>query len=69
MKEPYIVTVDGLYGDFEIVDWCKTKNDAEVKFAEYSLENEYPDKEGRHLRIFKEIKSTDTHESRSKEET
>jgi len=67
MKEQYIVTVDGLYDDFEIVDWCKTKNEAEVKFAEYSLEGEYPDKEGRHLRLFQEIKSTDTSEKEREE--
>ena len=43
MKEPYIVTVDDVYGGFELIYWCKTKDEAEVKFAEWSLEDEYPD--------------------------
>ena len=67
MKEDWIVTVDGLYADFELIHWCKTKEEAEIIYAEAYLEFEYPDKEGRHLRMFQLVKSSNTSEKRSPE--
>ena len=66
MNEPYIVVVDDLGGGFELVSWCTDEVDARKAYD--SLKGEYPDKEGREKRIFKEIEwSSKTHETRSPE--
>jgi len=68
ISEPFIVVIDDLGGRFELVSWHTTLEEAKGFYE--SLEGEYPDKEGREKRIFKELEwPSKPNVSRSKEET
>lgn len=67
ISEPFIVVIDDLGGSFEFVQWCTSEKEAR-KFYDKELSGEYPDKQGREKRIFKEIEwSSKPNEIRSGE--
>ena len=58
IKEPYIVAIDDDAGDFELVIWHQTKDEAVDEFNVLAAGNKYLDKQGRHVHVFKMIKTT-----------
>ena len=52
--EPFIVTIDDVEGGFEMVYWSETYKEAKKFYDELDQEawQEYPDKQGRHKRLW-----------------
>jgi len=53
-QEPFIVTIDDQEGGFEMVFWSESYKDAKKFYDELDQEawQEYPDKQGRHKRMW-----------------
>jgi len=56
--EPWVVAIDDLYGNFELVSWYETREDAERFYTDLGNADEFPDKEGRNKHLFKMIRTT-----------
>lgn len=56
LKEPYIVVIDDLEGEFEIISWNQSEDEANDEYD--SWDEEYPDRQGRNKHIFKMIRTT-----------
>lgn len=56
-KEPWIVCIDDTYGEFELIYWCKSEEEA-IRFYEEELTGDYPDEEDRNKHLFKMIRTT-----------